>query len=84
MELVGWIGSSLLMFCGLPMAVDALKTKKDNTNLMFLLMWYFGEILSFIYALPKSDIVPIICNYGINIILISVILYFNLKGKRNE
>lgn len=82
MEIIGWIGSLLLMFCGLPMALDALKTKKDNTNLTFLLMWYFGEILSFIYALPKSNIIPIICNYGINILLISIILYYNLKSRK--
>ena len=82
MEYIGWIGSILLAFCGLPQAVESYKTKNsDGLTWGFLGMWGMGEIFTIIYILPKWHW-PLIFNYTANIIFISIILYYKLKPKR--
>jgi uncharacterized protein with PQ loop repeat len=83
METIGWIGSILLAFCGLPQAWESYKTKNsDGLTWGFLIMWGVGEILTIIYILPKWHW-PLIFNYTANLVFISVILYYKIKpGKR--
>jgi uncharacterized protein with PQ loop repeat len=82
MEYIGWIGSILLAFCGLPQAVESYKTKNsDGLTWGFLGMWGMGEIFTIIYILPKWHW-PLIFNYTANIIFISIILYYKIKPKR--
>jgi uncharacterized protein with PQ loop repeat len=82
MEYIGWIGSILLAFCGLPQAIESYKTKNsDGLTWGFLGMWGMGEIFTIIYILPKWHW-PLIFNYTANIIFISIILYYKLKPKR--
>jgi uncharacterized protein with PQ loop repeat len=82
MEYIGWIGSILLAFCGLPQAIESYKTKNsDGLTWGFLSMWGAGEILTVIYILPKWHW-PLIFNYTANIIFIAIILYYKLKPKR--
>jgi uncharacterized protein with PQ loop repeat len=82
MEYIGWIGSILLAFCGLPQAVESYKTKNsDGLTWGFLGMWGMGEIFTIIYIIPKWHW-PLIFNYTANIIFIAIILYYKIKPKR--
>jgi MtN3 and saliva related transmembrane protein len=82
METIGWIGSILLAFCGLPQAIESWRTKNsDGLTWSFLLMWGVGEIFTIIYILPKWHW-PLIFNYTANLIFISIILYYKIKPKR--
>jgi len=82
MEYIGWIGSILLAFCGLPQAIESFKTKNsDGLTWGFLIMWGVGELFTIIYIIPKWHW-PLIFNYTANIIFISIILYYKIKPKR--
>ena len=82
METIGWLGSILLAFCGLPQAIESYKTKSSaGLTWGFLAMWFIGEILTVIYIIPKWHW-PLIFNYTANIIFLSVILYYKIKPKK--
>ena len=82
METIGWIGSILLAFCGLPQAIESYKTKNsDGLTWGFLLMWGVGELFTIFYIIPKWHW-PLIFNYTANIIFIGIILYYKIKPKR--
>ena len=82
MEYIGWIGSILLAFCGLPQAIESYKTKNSNgLTWGFLIMWGTGELLTIIYIIPKLYL-PLLFNYTANIIFISIILYYKIKPKK--
>jgi len=82
MENIGWLGSILLAFCGLPQAVESYKTKSsEGLTWGFIAMWFVGEILTFIYILPKMDL-PLMFNYTANIIFLSIIIFFKLYPKK--
>jgi uncharacterized protein with PQ loop repeat len=79
METIGWLGSILLAFCGLPQAIESYKTKSSaGLTWGFISMWFVGEILTVIYIIPKWHW-PLIFNYTANIIFLSVILYYKIK-----
>ena len=82
METIGWLGSILLAFCGLPQAIESFKTKSsDGLTWGFISMWFIGEILTIIYILPQM-VLPLIFNYTANIIFLSVIIYFKIFPKK--
>lgn len=82
METIGWLGSLLLAFCGLPQAIESIKTKSsEGLTWGFILMWAFGEIFTFVYILPKMDL-PLIFNYTANIIFLAIIIFYKLLPKR--
>ena len=82
MEQIGWLGSILLAFCGLPQAVESIKTKSsEGLTWGFIGMWFLGEIMTFIYILPKMDL-PLLFNYTANIIFLAIIIYYKLAPKR--
>lgn len=82
METIGWIGSILLAFCGLPQAIESWRTKNsDGLTWSFLLMWGMGEVFTIIYILPKWHW-PLIFNYTANLIFIGIILYYKIKPRR--
>ena len=79
MEIIGWIGSILLAFCGLPQAIESYRTKSsDGLTWGLLLMWFWGEIFTIIYIIPKWHW-PLIFNYTANIIFLLVILYYKIR-----
>jgi uncharacterized protein with PQ loop repeat len=82
METIGWIGSILLAFCGLPQAIESYKTKSsEGLTWGFLFMWFMGEILTIIYILPQM-VLPLLFNYTANVIFLSVIIYYKLFPKK--
>ena len=79
MENIGWIGSILLAFCGLPQAIESYKTKSSaGLTWGFLFMWFVGELCTFAYILPKMDL-PLMFNYGANIIFLIIIIYYKIR-----
>lgn len=81
MESIGWIGAIMLAFCGLPQAVECIRKGNANgLNWSFLLMWLGGELFTIAYVFPKSDW-PLIFNYSVNIVCISVIVWYKLKPR---
>jgi uncharacterized protein with PQ loop repeat len=78
LETVGYIGSILLAFCGLPQAIQSYREKhSDGINFWFLLMWTFGEIFTIIYVIPLMSI-PLFINYGANLVFLMVIWRYKL------
>ena len=79
MENIGWIGSLLLALCGLPQAIESYKTKSsEGLTWGFILMWFVGELCTFVYIIPKMDL-PLLVNYSANICFLLVIIYFKIK-----
>lgn len=77
-EILGWSGSILLAFCGLPQAVQSFRTgSSDGVNWGLILMWGVGEVLVLLYVLPRMDW-PLLFNYAANIVFISVIAYYKV------
>lgn len=83
METIGWIGSLLLAFCGLPQAWESWKTKSSaGLTWGFIGMWFMGELCTFAYIIPKMDW-PLLFNYSANIIFLIIIIYYKIRpGKR--
>jgi len=82
MEFIGWIGSVLLVVCGIPLAYESFKTGKSKAfdtrfGTMFLWMWGVGELLSLAYVVSFEDTKwPLIAMGTINTIMVSIILKF--------
>ena len=82
METIGWLGSIILAFCGLPQAIESYRTKSsEGLTWGFISMWFIGEILTLVYVLPKLDL-PLLFNYATNIMFLSVIIYFKINPKK--
>ena len=82
MDNFGWLGSILLAFCGLPQAIESYKTKNsDGLTWGFVLMWFVGEICTFVYIIPKMDL-PLLFNYSANIMFLIIIIYYKINPKR--
>ena len=81
MEMIGWFGSILLAFCGLPQAIESYKTKSsEGLTWGFIGMWFVGEIMTIIYILPQM-VLPLLFNYTANVIFLSIIIYYKIKSK---
>ena len=81
METIGWIGSILLAFCGLPQAIESYKTKSsEGLTWGFISMRYIGVVFTIIYVFPKMDL-PLLFNYSANLLFLSVIIYYKIKPK---
>ena len=77
-EIIGWIGSVLFAFCGLPQAVACYRAGHSRGLAWgFLLAWFFGEILTIVYVFPKQDI-PLLFNYGFNFLILLVIMRYKI------
>lgn len=78
-EKIGWLGSTLLALCGAPEAYLAATTGESSLSWTFLCMWLSGELLALVYVIHKNSevkVLPLIFNYGLNIIFISIICIF--------
>lgn len=79
MDNIGWIGSLLLAFCGLPQAWEAYRTKSaKGLTWGFCGMWLIGELCTFAYVLPKADL-PLLVNYSANIFFLLVIVFYKVR-----
>jgi uncharacterized protein with PQ loop repeat len=80
-EIVGWIGGTVLSLCAVPQVFHTWRTKKaGDLSWGFLLMWFFGEVLTFAYIII-GDVMnslthfPLYLNYFFNTVLVIYLLY---------
>ncbi len=79
LNLIGWIGSLSLAFCGLPQAIQSYRTKSsDGINSGFLSLWLVGEVCTLIYVSMSLTSIQLLTNYSINLLCLSVIIYYKL------
>ena len=79
--LLGWLGSICLAICGIPQAIMSFQDKhSDGISWSFLILWTVGELFTLLYVFEKVDI-PMLLNYGTNILILGVILYYKANPK---
>lgn len=78
MEIISWIGNTLLALCGLPLAWEAYKTKKSVVPTLFYFCWLLGEIFVITYVIYLREW-SLFFNYFCNIIFLSVVGYYKFK-----
>ena len=85
-ESIGWIGNVLLALCGIPQAWKCYRNgHAKGLDKMFVWMWYIGEMMACFYHNWTSDRYPQNVNYLVNIIAISVIVYYrHFERKQDE
>ena len=82
MDIIGYIGSIMLAVCGLPQAIESFKTKSsEGLTWGFILLWFFGELFTFAYIIPKMDL-PLLINYSANIIFLIIIIYYKVNPRK--
>lgn len=78
LSVAGWIGATLLAFCGLPQAIHSWRTgSSDGVTWGLISMWGLGEVFTIVYILPKMDW-PLLFNYSANIVFISVVMWYKV------
>lgn len=84
MEYIGWIGSILFAVCGLPQAIDCYKRGNSHgLTWSFIMMWFWGEVFTMIYVIPKGDL-PLIFNYVFNMAFLLVIIFYKLFPRNTK
>lgn len=73
--MIGWIGNSLLAICGVFEGYNSYKKGYSECSQLFLWAWFLGEVFTLYYVIEKWDL-PLILNYGINIISILFIMRY--------
>lgn len=83
-ETWGWLMAFCFSVLGLPQVILCHKQQHANgVSWIFLILWMLGEIFGFIYILPRFDI-PLLTNYVLNAVFISIIIYYKVKGAKND
>jgi uncharacterized protein with PQ loop repeat len=83
-EIIGWLAALFLGICGIPQAILAFKQKHSRgISWGLLLFWAVGEFLMFAYVLPTGKY-PLILTCLINMVAVSIILYFKILDKHKE
>ena len=82
--LMGWLGSICLALCGVPQAIQSWQDKHSHgISWGMLLLWAFGECFALTYVFNKLDM-PMVMNYGINIFVVALMLYYKIYPKKSE
>lgn len=82
-NLIGTIGATLLALCGLPQAIQCIRTKTaTGISWAFLLAWFIGEIGVLIYTLDKQ-LWMLSINYLMNMVIVLIMLYYKTKDLQN-
>lgn len=77
MELIGWLGATLLAWCGFPAVIQVVSQgHAEGYSPIFIGMWGLGEVLCLVYVLCMYKDKPLLMNYFLNIVFISIILYY--------
>lgn len=82
--IMGYIGSALLSFCGAPEAYLAIKRKRSDLSWTFLAMWGGGEVFLAIPMFLEIKVSFLMLNYILNLIFISIICYYKIKGAKTN
>ena len=81
LEIIGWTGAILFATCSIPQVKQVNQSKStSDLSMLFLQMWLWGEILSFIYILGNETLQwPLITNYLFNILLVLYLVVAKLR-----
>jgi uncharacterized protein with PQ loop repeat len=80
-DLLGWFGGVLLALCAVPEVISAIRNKQCNLSHGFLWMWYIGEWMILVPILANNMAGFLVFNYTLNIVLISVLMYYKYSKK---
>jgi uncharacterized protein with PQ loop repeat len=82
METIGWIGSILLAFSGVPQAWTSFRYGHSRgINWAMLGLWFSGDVFLLAYVIPLGDL-PLIANYTLNIAVICVIVFYKIWERK--
>ena len=82
MEIIGWIGAILFAACGIPQAWECYRTGNARGLAWgFLILWFFGEIFTVAYILPKWDL-PLLFNYAVNFVVLAIIFRYKIWERK--
>jgi hypothetical protein len=76
--MLGYIGGILLAVCAFPEAYRTIRDRECHLGWAFLLLWFSGECFMFMYSVQLNDM-ALLLNYGLNLVLLTPMLYFKLK-----
>jgi len=80
LEAFGWISALCFSLSPLPQVVKCIKEGHANgMSWGLILLWLLGELAAITYVFPKQDI-PLLANYFLNLIWLSIILNYKIKG----
>lgn len=77
--MISWIGSIMLATCSIPELIRTIKDSKCHVGYGMLSLWYFGEILVFIHVFNTTKDPALLFNYGLNIAILSIMVYYKLR-----
>lgn len=83
MEIIGWIGGMLLATCAFPQVIKVSREgHADGMSDLNVWLWCIGEIFMLVYVLFVQFSLPLLLNYGLNLIFVLVIMYYKyIYGK---
>ena len=82
-EILGWAGSIMFAICALPQALMSVRQgHSEGLAWSFLALWLGGEVATLLYVLDKGDLLPLLVNYGLNLVFLSVILWYRVFPRR--
>lgn len=84
MNIIGFIGSTLLALCGLPEFILAVKNKDSQLSWTFLSIWQLGEIFTLIAIINDAPLGYLLLNYSANIFFISGICYYKFTARKHR
>jgi len=73
---LGWVGNLLLAGCGVPAAIYAVWNQQSEVAMVLLVPWFAGEVITLLYIALSTRQAPLIVNYVVNIICITVMMYY--------
>lgn len=81
MAVIGWLGSFMFCFCGLPQAWACYREgHAKGLSHGFLWMWFFGEVFTLVYVLAldvsAGSTKPLLTNYFVNLAFLLVIMRY--------
>ena len=79
LEWMGWIGALCLAFCAVPQAIMSVKQKHSHGISKGLLwLWSLGELFTLIYIWYGTRDLPLLVNYGLNVIFIGIVIWYKV------
>lgn len=81
--IIGWLGSILLAFCGLPQMVKTIKDgHAEGLSNEFLAMWLGGEICTLLAVLTDNNEKYLLFNYYTNILFLCIIIKYKFFPRK--
>lgn len=72
----------MLAVCGIPELIRTVRDSRCHIGWGMLLCWYLGEIFVFYHVWNTAKDQALLLNYSINIIILSVMVYYKIFSKK--